>query len=77
MSHRRTSSCKPLLRLRTTAAALRETSRDGLAPDAGLDLADTALIARSLAGLTACLPDVIATMKTAIDHAGTPMKVDD
>jgi hypothetical protein len=42
-----------------------------------LDLADTALIARSLAGLTACLPDVIATMKTAIDHAGTPMKVDD
>jgi hypothetical protein len=52
-----------LQRLQTAAPALRDTAPDGL-------------IARSLAGLTAALPDVIATMKTAIDHAGTPVEVD-
>jgi hypothetical protein len=44
--------------------------------DAGWDIADAALIARSLAKLTAHLPDVVATLKSALDHTGTPVEVD-
>jgi hypothetical protein len=64
-----------LLRLRSASAALRD-SRAGLAADLGWDLADAALIARSVADLTTHLPEVIATLKTAVDHAGTPVEVD-
>jgi hypothetical protein len=38
--------------------------------------ADAALIARALAGLTAALPEVVATSKTAIDHSGIPVEID-
>ena len=65
-----------LARLRTADAALQPASRDTLAPDAGWGLADAALIARALAGLTAGLPEVVATLKTAVDHAGTPVEVE-
>lgn len=65
-----------LARLRAADAALRPGSRDVLIADAGWELADAALIARALAGLTSVLPEVVATLKTAIDHAGTPVEID-
>jgi hypothetical protein len=47
------------------------------AADAGWDLGDAALVARALADLSAQLPAVIATVKTAVDHAGTPVEPGD
>jgi hypothetical protein len=65
-----------LARLRAAGAALQSGPGDELAPDAGWELADAAVIARALAGLTVSLPEVVATLKTAVDHAGTPVEVD-
>lgn len=65
-----------LQRLRTAGAALQPGSCDDLVPDVGWDLADAAVIARALAGLTVALPEVVATLKTAVDHARTPVEVD-
>jgi hypothetical protein len=65
-----------LARLRTAGAALHPDPRDELGPDAGWELADAAVIARALAGLTVSLPEVVATLKTAVDHAGIPVEID-
>jgi hypothetical protein len=45
-----------LARLRAAGAALRSGPGDELAPNAGWELADAALIAQALAGLTVSLP---------------------
>jgi hypothetical protein len=51
-----------LRRLQAAGAALRNDPGD-LVPDAGWDIADAALLARSLAELTAHLPEGVATLK--------------
>jgi hypothetical protein len=61
--------------LRAAGAALHGTDTVRAA-DAGWGLGDAALIARALADLSAQLPAVIATVKTAVDHAGTPVEVE-
>jgi hypothetical protein len=61
--------------LQAAGAALRDDQCD-LIPDVGWDLADAALVARSLAAVTAYLPEVVATLKTTIDHTGTPVEVE-
>ena len=63
-----------LVALRAAGAALRATDT-ACAADAGWELGDAALIARALADLSAQLPAVIATVNTAVDHAGTPVEV--
>lgn len=65
-----------LARLRTADTALQSGRRDERAPDVGWELADAAVIARALAGLTVSLPEVVATLKTAVDHAGVPVEID-
>lgn len=64
-----------LVALRAAGGALRGMDTVGAA-DAGWDLGDAALVARALADLSAQLPAVIATVKTAVDHCGTPVEVE-
>lgn len=65
-----------LARLRTAGAVLATDLGDPLIGDVGWELADAAVLARALAGVTVSQPEVVATLKTAVDHAGTPVEID-